>query len=37
MRDEGDYVLATGDAAAHRLSLLHQAYGPAGRELLLRA
>jgi len=37
MRDEGDYVLATGDAAEHRLSLLHQAYGPAGRELLLRA
>jgi ubiquinone/menaquinone biosynthesis C-methylase UbiE len=37
VKDEGDYVLATGDAAAHRLNLLHQTYGPAGRELLLRA
>jgi len=37
MRDKGSYVLATGDAAAHRLNLLHRTYGPAGRELLLRA
>jgi SAM-dependent methyltransferase len=37
VKDEGDYVLATGDAAAHRLNLLHRTYGPAGRELLLRA
>ena len=35
--NKGDYVLATGDAAAHRLRLLHQVYGPSGRDLLMRA
>ena len=33
----GEYVLATGDAAANRLRILHNVYGPGGRELLLRA
>jgi len=33
----GEYVLATGDAAANRLRILHNAYGPGARELLLRA
>jgi len=37
VKAKGSYVLATGDAAAHRLNLLHQTYGPSGRELLLRA
>src|ERR1044072_7246664 len=33
----GEYVLATGDAAANRLRILHNVYGPGARELLLRA
>lgn len=33
----GDYVLATGNAAANRLRILHNVYGPGARELLLRA
>ena len=32
----GEYVLATGDAAANRLRILHNAYGPGAREFLLR-
>jgi len=34
---KGQYVLATGDAAAYRLSLLHDLYGPGTRQLLLDA
>lgn len=33
----GAYTLATGDAAAHRLRILHSLYGPGTRQLLLRA
>ena len=33
----GEYVLATGDAAANRLRILHNVYGPGARELLMRA
>ena len=33
----GEYVLATGDAAANRLRILHNIYGPGARELLIRA
>ncbi len=33
----GKYALATGEAAAHRLKLLHDCYGPAGRRVLLQA
>jgi SAM-dependent methyltransferase len=33
----GEYVLATGDAAANRLRILHNVYGPGARELLKRA
>jgi predicted methyltransferase len=33
----GDYVLATGNAAANRLRILHDVYGPGARQLLLRA
>jgi SAM-dependent methyltransferase len=33
----GEYSLATGQAAAHRLGILHQVYGPGTRELLKRA
>ncbi len=33
----GDYVLATGNAAANRLRILHNIYGPGARQLLLRA
>jgi SAM-dependent methyltransferase len=33
----GDYVLATGDAAAHRLRILHNIYGEGARQLLTRA
>jgi SAM-dependent methyltransferase len=33
----GEYVLATGEAAAYRLSLLHGLYGPGTRRLLLTA
>ena len=34
---KGEYVLATGDAAANRLRILHNVYGPGARELLIRA
>jgi len=34
---KGEYVLATGDAAANRLRILHQVYGPGSRSLLERA
>src|SRR5215475_13412191 len=33
----GAYVLATGDAAAARLRVLHGLYGPGARDVLLRA
>jgi len=33
----GQYTLATGVAAAHRLHLLHNAYGPVGRRVLQEA
>jgi len=33
----GDYVLATGEAATHRLRVLHRLYGPGGRRVLLQA
>jgi hypothetical protein len=33
----GQYVLATGEAAAHRLRMLHSLYGPGIRQLLQRA
>jgi SAM-dependent methyltransferase len=33
----GRYVLATGEAAAHRLGILHAVYGPGTRRLLLDA
>jgi hypothetical protein len=31
------YVLATGEAAAYRLSILHGLYGPGTRRVLLEA
>lgn len=37
LNGRGDYVLATGNAAANRLRILHNIYGPGARELLLRA
>lgn len=37
LNGRGDYVLATGNAAANRLRILHNVYGPGARELLLRA
>jgi SAM-dependent methyltransferase len=36
-RVTGEYSLATGQAAAHRLGILHQVYGPGTRGLLERA
>jgi SAM-dependent methyltransferase len=33
----GRYVLATGEAASHRLQLLHVAYGPGTRRVLLES
>jgi SAM-dependent methyltransferase len=36
-RVTGQYSLATGTAAAHRLGILHQIYGPGTRSLLKRA
>ena len=36
-RITGEYSLATGEAAAHRLGILHQVYGPGTRGLLKRA
>jgi ubiquinone/menaquinone biosynthesis C-methylase UbiE len=35
--NQGEYVLASGAAAVHRLLLLHKIYAPAGRRALLRA
>ncbi len=35
--NKGEYVLATGSAAAHRLKLLHSLYGPGARRVLLQA
>jgi len=37
LNGRGDYVLATGDAAANRLRILHNVYGPGARALLSRA
>ena len=37
LNGRGEYVLATGNAAANRLRILHNVYGPGARELLLRA
>ncbi len=37
LNGRGDYVLATGNAAANRLRILHNIYGPGARDLLLRA
>ena len=34
---KGEYVLATGSAAAHRLRILHSLYGPGARRVLLQA
>ena len=34
---QGEYALASGAAAVHRLFVLHNIYGPAGRRLLLQA
>src|SRR5262249_46680298 len=34
---KGEYVLATGGAAAHRLQVLHKLYGPGARRALLQA
>jgi SAM-dependent methyltransferase len=36
-RAAGSYALATGESAAHRLSILHELYGPGTRRLLLDA
>src|SRR5215475_835273 len=33
----GEYALATGEAATHRLRALHSLYGPGGRRVLLQA
>ncbi len=35
--NRGEYVLATGAAAAHRLRILHNIYGPGARRLLMQA
>ena len=37
LNGRGEYVLATGDAAANRLRILHNVYGPGAREVLMRA
>jgi SAM-dependent methyltransferase len=34
---KGEYVLATGSAAANRLRILHSIYGPGARQLLIKA
>ncbi len=36
LNGRGEYVLATGDAAANRLRILHNVYGPGARPQLLR-
>ena len=33
----GEYVLATGEAAANRLRILHSVYGPGARRVLIEA
>jgi hypothetical protein len=33
--DTGTYALATGEAAAYRLRILHDVYGPGTRRVLL--
>ena len=35
--NKGDYVLATGSAAANRLRILHSIYGPGARRVLAKA
>ena len=35
--DTGKYALATGEAAAYRLGILHELYGPGTRRVLLEA
>src|SRR6516165_5814455 len=35
--DTGEYALATGEAAAYRLGILHDLYGPGTRRVLLEA
>src|SRR5262245_10878570 len=37
LRESNSYVLATGEAAAYRLRLLHSLYGPGTRRVLLEA
>jgi SAM-dependent methyltransferase len=37
MSAEGEYSLATGEAAVRRLTALHRVYSPTGRRVLLRA
>jgi ubiquinone/menaquinone biosynthesis C-methylase UbiE len=34
---DGEYALATGEAAVRRLTALHRVYSPKGRRVLLRA
>jgi SAM-dependent methyltransferase len=36
-RPTGEYALATGEAAAYRLGILHRLYGPGARRVLLEA
>jgi SAM-dependent methyltransferase len=36
-RDTGKYALATGEAAAYRLGILHELYGPGTRRVLFEA
>src|SRR5271166_1291585 len=35
--DTGRYALATGEAAAYRLGILHELYGPGTRRVLLES
>ena len=37
MKQDADYVLATGEAATERLRVLHDLYGPGARRVLLQA
>jgi SAM-dependent methyltransferase len=37
LNGRSEYVLGTGDAAANRLRILHNVYGPGARALLIRA
>src|SRR5215472_11588629 len=36
-KHKGEYVLATGEAAAHRLQILHEIYGPGAQQVLTEA